>query len=104
MLFDANRDQWLQVHAAHPPNHAVNPEKGTPILKQTKKILKKYGWKQQVRHPAKGYTMPDHRPEPRVIPSHDPALSSFRQVGVLEKPGPAPEPAKKKKPWWKFWA
>lgn len=81
----------------------VNPEKGAPLLKQTRRILKKHGWKQKVRYPAKGYTMPDHRPEPPAAAAEDPALSSFPQVDVLQKPGQQPEAEKKKKPWWKFW-
>lgn len=82
--------------------YMVNPEKGAALLKRTKRILKKHGWKQKMRYPAKGYTMPDHRPATRASATEDPALSSFTQVEVIQ--AAPPEPPKKKKPWWKFWA
>jgi len=82
--------------------YMVNPDKGEALLRQTKRILKKHRWKQKVRHPAKGYSMPDHRPQSRAADAADPALASFNQVGVIAQKA-APE-LPKKKPWWKFWA
>lgn len=84
-------DLFAAIHGYASFVFMVNPEKGAPLLEQTKRILEKYRWKQKVRHPAKGYTMPDHRPEPRANAAQDSTLAT------------ASEPPKKK-PWWKFWA
>ncbi len=77
----------------------VDPEKGAPYVKRVNAILKGERWKPEVRHPAKGYVMPDHRKE-EPPPPPDPALASFPD-GKTPK-GPSRN-VKKKKPWWKFW-
>lgn len=81
----------------------VDPEKGQAYVGRVNAILAREGWRQEVRHPARGYTMPDHREEVTAATA-DPALASFPEG----KPTPAPnaskgEKRKKTKPWWKFW-
>lgn len=56
-------DLFAAIHGYASFLNMVNPEKGAPILAQTKRLLKKHGWKPKIRHRAKPAPKPEAPPK-----------------------------------------